>query len=281
MNQPETLLNTQLFILDSDGTLHNGNTVIDGARDLIDTLNAQRREYVIATNSVADLAKEKSQKYERMGLSIPEERIVTSPECLAAYLAQLQQSFNREYLPFVFGDATISQALRNKRISVIDGDGTGANAVVAGGKLHIDVMGEAATALNVLVRNDGEYFATNDDDYSVARDGALKTGTGFLVHGLAKISGKEPMIAGKPHTTMIRQILDRFLIPSHKAVIIGDNPDTDMATAQRWKHTYGEKLPACLVQTGVPKDDDTVRNIPHIDNVVPSVKEIAQLLRRS
>jgi ribonucleotide monophosphatase NagD (HAD superfamily) len=66
-----------------------------------------------------------------------------------------------------------------------------------------------------------------------------------MVAALAKASGASPLVIGKPERAMFAAILESTGVRPDEALMVGDNPDSDIAGAHR------AGIPSLLVLTGV------------------------------
>ena len=104
------------------------------------------------------------------------------------------------------------------------------DAVVAGLDPSIDyrTLGIAANAIRAGAR----FVATNADVRYPLPDGFLP-GAGAIVAALQTASGVQPLVIGKPQPAMFRAILESTGIAADQALVIGDNPDSDVVAARR------------------------------------------------
>jgi len=77
------------MLLDMDGVLYRGATALPGASDLIAFLDEHAIGYLLVTNNSTLSQAQFSQRLARMGIVVPEERIITSAVATAAYLSAL------------------------------------------------------------------------------------------------------------------------------------------------------------------------------------------------
>ena len=94
------------------------------------------------------------------------------------------------------------------------------------------------------VLDGARFIATNADTRYPTAEGFLP-GAGSIVAALATASGVTPAVIGKPSPAMFQAILEASGVPPTEAIVIGDNPDADVAGAHRAGCT------AILVLTGV------------------------------
>ena len=78
------LSQVECFALDMDGTIYLGEKWIDGAHEFLDRIEASGRRYVFLTNNSSKNAAVYVEKLGRMGLTVGEEKIITSGVQLSA-----------------------------------------------------------------------------------------------------------------------------------------------------------------------------------------------------
>src|ERR687889_1072511 len=126
------------------------------------------------------------------------------------------------------------------------GEETQVDAVIVGLDPELDYRrlsrGMAAVA------GGARLMATNADArYPVP--GGFLPGAGAIVAALATATGVRPDVIGKPSPAMFRAILDEAGIAAGECVVVGDNPEADIAGARR------AGCASILVLTGVADAD--------------------------
>jgi 4-nitrophenyl phosphatase len=103
-------------------------------------------------------------------------------------------------------------------------------------------------------------IATNADARYPTPAGFLP-GAGSIVAAVAAATGAGPEVIGKPEPAMFRAILEASGIPAAEAVVVGDNPASDVIGARR------AGVAAILVLTGVADAEGVTRleadAVPH------------------
>jgi 4-nitrophenyl phosphatase len=118
----------------------------------------------------------------------------------------------------------------------------GFDAVIVG--LHPGLhYGELATAMSAVAAG-ARLIATNADARYPTPAGFLP-GAGSIVAALATATGITPEVIGKPSPAMFSAIIESSGVPTRETVVVGDNPDADIAGAHR------AGCAAILVLTGV------------------------------
>jgi 4-nitrophenyl phosphatase len=116
------------------------------------------------------------------------------------------------------------------------------DAVVVGLDPSLDYA-RLATAMAAVAAG-ARLIATNADARYPTPAGFLP-GAGAIVAAVAAATGVEPEVIGKPAPAMFRAIMEAAAVPPGETVVVGDNPDADVAGAHR------AGCAAILVLTGV------------------------------
>ncbi|NJE00282.1 HAD family hydrolase, partial [Thermococcus sp. LS1] len=74
------------IIFDMDGVIYRGNTLIEGAREVIEYLKSKNVPFVFLTNNSTRNAEMYREKLLKLGIDVEEERIITSGYATARYL---------------------------------------------------------------------------------------------------------------------------------------------------------------------------------------------------
>src|SRR5512139_2794484 len=85
-----TLDRVRGFLLDMDGTFYLGDRLLPGAAHFLEVLKSQGKAYLFLTNNSSRHRRSYSDKITRLGVPVPEEKILTSGEATARYLKGLR-----------------------------------------------------------------------------------------------------------------------------------------------------------------------------------------------
>ena len=88
MTKYEILKETELFVLDMDGTFYLDNDVIDGALDFLDEVKKAGKRFVFFTNNSSKSPGTYIDKLAKMGCNIGREQIITSGDVMVQYLKE-------------------------------------------------------------------------------------------------------------------------------------------------------------------------------------------------
>ena len=241
----------RLVIFDLDGVIYRGLEPIEGARELVAALRAAGVAVRFATNNSMVEREGYVARLGAQGIATTVDEIVTSTSATVEHL--------RRHAPGVssvlaIGADGMEAELRAAGLSVVmAGDPTMAghvggpldrrfDAVIVGLDPSVD-YGRLAVAMRAIL-DGARFIATNADSRYPTAEGFLP-GAGSIVAALATASGVAPEVIGKPSPAMFQAILEACGVPPAEAVVIGDNPDADVAGAHR------AGCAAVLVLTGV------------------------------
>ena len=78
MNKIDPIAHVRCFLLDMDGTIYLGEQLLEGARQFIDLLHQQGRDYLFLTNNSSKDSQQYAEKLTRLGLPVSRDKIMTS-----------------------------------------------------------------------------------------------------------------------------------------------------------------------------------------------------------
>ena len=95
------------FICDMDGVIYHGNRLLPGAKEFVQWLNENGKNYLFLTNSSERSPRELSQKLARLGLDVGEEHFYTSAIATASFLATQKPGGSA----YIIGEAGLINAM--------------------------------------------------------------------------------------------------------------------------------------------------------------------------
>ncbi|MBN1640276.1 MAG: TIGR01457 family HAD-type hydrolase [Anaerolineae bacterium] len=252
MDQPKN------YLIDMDGVLLKGNTLIPGADQFVEQLKSRGAEYLVLTNNPIYTPGDLAHRLQTIGLDIPSERIFTSAMATARFL----QSQKPTGKAFVIGESGLTEAIHGIGyvITELDPD------YVVLGETHSYVL-ERITKAVQLVAAGAHFIATNPDPVGPTERG-LAPACGAMAALIERATGKSPFFVGKPNPLMMRTALNYLGVHSENTVMIGDRMDTDIIAGVE------TGMETILVLSGVTRDGE-ITNYPYQPtHVLPSVAEI-------
>jgi len=230
-----------------DGVLVSGRTLIPGADQFIERLNARGAEYLVLTNNSLYTPRDLAHRLQTMGLDVPAERIFTSAMATARFL----QSQKSSGTAFVIGEYVITDLNPDY---VVLGETNSYNR-------------ELITKAARLVAAGSHFIATNPDP-SGPGEGGLVPGCGAVAALIEKASGVSPFFVGKPNPLMMRTALNYLDVHSEDTVMVGDRMETDIIAGVE------SGMETILVLSGVTRREDVARYPYQPTHIVGSVAEI-------
>jgi HAD superfamily hydrolase (TIGR01450 family) len=230
------------ILLDVYGVLLDGSGALQGARELIQELNARQTPYAIVTNDASRSLSTYVHRFAKFGLHIPSERIVTSGSLLPGYFAAKQLAGKRvcvlgtddsiEFVRAGGGDIVpLSQGLELDVLAVCDDAG-------------FEFLPGVEWALSAVVRaidagRRPTLVLPNPDLVYPKRAGELGITAGAIAllieAALVRRFPHERFVfdrLGKPEPHLFAQASKLLGIAPDRLVMIGDQLETDIAGAR-------------------------------------------------
>lgn len=206
------------FICDMDGVIYHGNYLLPYAKEFVEWLIKENKDFLFLTNNSSKTPKELMQKLERMGIYVNENHFYTSALATAAFLSNQSPNCSA----FVIGDAGLYNALYDVGITINE---INPNYVVVGEtrSYNYDNILRAVK----LVNNGAKLIGTNYDMTGPSEDGIIPA-TRALISPIELATGKNAYYVGKPNPLMMRTGLKLLSCKSEDTIIIGDRMDTDI-----------------------------------------------------
>lgn len=251
-----------VWILDLDGVVWLGETVIPGVPDAITRLRDAGHTILFLTNNSSRRVADLVDKFAGMGIGAEADEIVTSAQAAAAMVEPGSTAL------VCAGDG-VREALDARGVGTVDSGQ--ADVVVVG--FHKSFDYGRLNAAYQAIRGGARLIGTNDDTTYPTPDGPIPGG-GALLASVAAAAGVKPDVAGKPYQPMADAVRARIGGAADHGVVVGDRPDTDGLMARRLGLPFG------LVFTGVTAPDDAPFD-PEPDQAAPDLASLVRSWRRS
>jgi phosphoglycolate/pyridoxal phosphate phosphatase family enzyme len=240
----------RLVIFDLDGVVYRGDEPVPGAAELVDFLHRHRVAVRFATNNSMSTRRVYVERLAGMGIVATTDEIVTST---SATIEHLRRHAPEVRAVLAIGADGMESELREAGLDVtmaataVTHEPGGPldrphDAVIVGLDPAVDYAGLSSAMAAVAAG--ARLIATNADARYPTPAGFLP-GAGAIVAALQTASGAMAEIIGKPSPAMFTAILEAAGVSAAETVVVGDNPDADVAGAHR------AGCAAILVLTGV------------------------------
>lgn len=230
-------------LMDMDGVVVSGSTLIPGADSFIRQLVEHEREFLVVTNNPTYTPGDLAHRLQLIGLQIAQERLFTSAMATARFL----QSQFPNGKAFVIGEAGLTSAIHSAGFVITDLD---PDYVVLGETTNYNYR--QITKAVQLIRQGARFIATNPDVSGPTEEG-LVPACGAMAALIEKASGVQPFFVGKPNPLMMRTALNYLGVHSENTLMIGDRMDTDIISGVE------AGLDTILVLTGVTRREDVTK----------------------
>jgi NagD protein len=246
------------YLIDMDGVLVKGNTMIPGADQFINRLRTAGAKFLVLTNNSRYSPRDLAHNLQTIGLDIPDGQIFTSAMATARFL-HAQRPGGTAY---VIGDSGLTSAVHEIGYIITEHNPA---YVVLGETMSYNF--DMLTKATRLVAGGAHFIATNPDPSGPTSDGMVPS-CGAVAALIQRATSKNPFFVGKPNPLMMRSALNYMAAHSEDTIIIGDRMDTDVVAGVQ------SGMDTILVLSGITRMDEIGR-YPYVPTrIADSVADI-------
>ena len=250
------------LIVDMDGVLWRGDEPMPGLQEFFAFLRQHSIDFILATNNSSRLPEQYAAKLARFGVEVTPERVLTSAQATAAYLATIAPPGTRVY---PIGEEGVRRALEQHGFVLTDEE---AAYVVSGWDRQLTWEKLATAAL--LIHAGAGFIGTNPDSNFPTERGPVP-GSGAQLAALETTTSVAPVVVGKPEPWMYEEALQRMGAHAEATAVIGDRLDTDIAGGVR------AGLTTVLLLSGISTQADLAASPVKPDLVCADIGELTQV----
>lgn len=255
-------------IVDLDGTVYTGDTLVPGAKRGLDDLRSADVSPLFFSNNPTRDGEAYVERLVAMGLDVRSGEACSAADVTVAYL----QTEHPDETTYLVGSRALGSILRENGVAVVD-DPVTADVLVASWTDEFS-YGDMQAALDGLDEST-TFLGTDPDRTYPGEGGRLVPGTGAITSALAATVGREPdRVLGKPSTEALSVALERIGVPPEDCLVVGDRLNTDLAMGARAGMT------TALVLTGVSDHADVEASDVEPDYVLDSLAEVGRIVGR-
>lgn len=262
MEKRQLLEETELFVLDMDGTFYLGEQRLPGALEFIDQVKEHGKRFLFFTNNSSKSPKLYMEKLAGMGCEIGRDQIMTSGDVMIEYL-KAERPGRTVYL---VGTPALEETFQESGICLVKED---PDVVVIGFDLTLTY--EKLERACTFIRNGAEFLATHLDINCPTESGFIPD-CGAMCAAIALSTGKQPKYVGKPFAETVDMVLRVTGAKKESTAFVGDRLYTDVATGVK----NGAR--GILVLTGETKLSDVETSEIKPDAVYESLGEMGKIL---
>lgn len=233
---PSALSAIKVALIDLDGVVYRGATMIEGADGAVRRLRQLGWRPVFGTNSSVKTRTQISDKLMAMGIPAEEDEVLTS-----AFVAAMLVRDVGGKSAVVIGAEGLRQEIAGIGVAVVPEPPC--DVVVVGMDTAFS-YGKIQMAMDAI-RSGATFVACNRDASFPGDNGRLFPGCGPMVAAVETATGHPAHhVAGKPNVLMLQLVAARYQVSPHEILIVGDGMDSDIKMAV----AYGS--PSVLVAGG-------------------------------
>jgi HAD superfamily hydrolase (TIGR01450 family) len=217
----------KVFVFDLDGTIYKGNTIIDGAADLIRVIADKGIRIVYFTNSSSRTREQVLDKLGRMGLVTSLNEVYTSAYATAVYATE--KLFTNVYC---IGTDGLKREFEAVGIGMTK-DVSSADALIIG----LDPEFDYSKLAEIMPFRDSAcpIIACNRDRHYPVEDGICLPGCGPIVAAVEDALGRKVnYVTGKPSTYILGLLATDWNYINSDIIIVGDSYESDIQMAKRY-----------------------------------------------
>ena len=246
------------YLIDMDGVLVSGSTLIPGADRFIERLRKRDVKFLVLTNNPIYTQGDLAHRLQALGLDLSPGNIFTSAMATARFL----KAQKADGTAFVIGESGLTDAIHKVGYVITDIDPD----YVVLGETHSYNFGRVTKAVRLIT--DGARFIATNPDPSGPTDEGIVPACGAMAALIEAASGKSAFFVGKPNPLMMRTALNYLDVHSEDTVMVGDRMDTDIVAGVE------SGMETILVLSGVTTREDIERHPYQPTRIVKSVAEI-------
>ncbi len=223
-------------ILDGDGVLWHEKCVDPGLAEFMATLTQLEIKWILATNNARHRPQHHVGTFRSFDVECDETHIITSPEVAADLICNDTADKVRVCM---IGEDGLEHALKSRGAVIINdqwgqehGWATAPTHVVSGFTMDMHYQ-HLAAAHSAIVDHGAQFLVTNPDRSARNHRGISFPANGGTMAFLRHSTGREPIVCGKPESTMFEIALERMQADRRSTVVIGDTPETEILAGNR------------------------------------------------
>jgi NagD protein len=265
---PNKMSYDRAFLIDMDGVINNGRSLIHGAKLFVDRLKKGKFKFLFLTNNSYYTPEGLKKRLSNIGITVGKECFYTSAMATASFL--LYQKHKNKISAYVIGGKGLVKELKFAGVKITKNK---PDYVIVGETEDYDFLTIREAAL--LIQEGAKFIATNPDITGPSRRGPVPA-CGALVAPIQKATGIPPYFIGKPNPAMMYWARKKLGVHSTNCFMIGDRMDTDIVGG------IESGMTTCLVLSGVTTKETAARFPYQPDYIFNNVGEIdpAKILSR-
>ena len=197
MDRRKLLEETELFVLDMDGTFYLDGQILDGSLDFLTQVERLGKRFVFFTNNSSRSPETYLKRLAGMGCPVLPEQVITSGDVMIQYL---KENYPGKRI-FLAGTPDLEQNFYQHGILLTKDM---PDAVVIG--FDMTLTYEKLERACTYIRNGADFLATHPDINCPVKDGFIPD-CGAICAAVSLSTGKKPRYVGKPCRETVDMVL--------------------------------------------------------------------------
>lgn len=217
----DVVKNAEYFLLDMDGTVYLGDTLIGDMKNTLSLLRANGKKIIYLTNNSSKSMEKYQEKLQKIGLFSPNDRVYTSGIATAEYL-NLKFLGKKVYL---MGTDALKKEFLERGVSLVEDQTPDVCVLAYDTELTYDKLCKFVTYLKR-----GAYYIATHPDVNCPHPEVFIPDAGAFIKLIEASTGMLPAeIIGKPFDGMGKNLMQTLGLSSNKFIMVGDRLHTDIA----------------------------------------------------
>ncbi len=260
----ENLGKIKCFLLDMDGTINLGASLLPGAKDFIDYLRTSGRDFLFLTNNSSKDSLHYVKKMQKLGIDCDSNYVLTSGDATISYINNLKPQARI----FLMGTPELEQDFLKMGFVLTDQN---PDYVVLG--FDMTLTYEKLVIGCDFIRQGVTYIATHPDFNCPVENGYIPD-AGSMIELIKASTGKSPLVIGKPNKEIIQSAFrKRSNYKIDEFAMVGDRVYTDIKTG------VNAGITSILVLSGESTVEDLEKNNVQATFIFNGVGEIYKTLK--
>lgn len=210
------------YLIDLDGVVYRGETIIAGAKEFVQWLDEQHKKYLFLTNNSFASETQVVEKLGRVGITTDAAHVMGAAQ---AAVQTIKHRFP-EGSVYVIGEQPLFDMVSANGLKLSNTDWQSTDAVLVGLDRTFDY--KKLTDAILAIRKGAAFVAINRDPLLPIAGGALIAGCGAMVGAIESGSETSPEVIGKPEPALLQEAMHKLASQPAATVMIGDNLGVDI-----------------------------------------------------
>lgn len=213
------------YLIDLDGVVYRGETLVEGAQAFIAWLHATNKKYLFPTNNSFASETQVLEKLARLGIHTDASHVLGAAQAAVQNIARRFPGAS----VYVVGEQPLIELVQAHELRVVDQDTHKADLVLVG----LDRTFNYQKLTNaILTIKAGATFITINRDPLLPVAGGYQAGCGTMAAAIEAGCGVTPEVIGKPQPGLLQEAMRLLGSTPEETVMIGDTLPVDIVAGK-------------------------------------------------